>query len=307
MRTTILLLATALSLAACGAETSDDATTSPAATPSAAAGVAADGPFPSTEPAVSGDPALTFPDGDPGPGLQRQVLTEGEGDVVEAGDLLVADYLGQVWGGEVFDGSFDGDPAAFSIGTGSVIQGWDSGLVGQTVGSRVLLTIPPDLGYGDAGNPAAGIGGTDTIVFVVDLLGSYGPEDAGDPGASATDTETGPTVAGDLGGPATVEVPAGTPEPAETRTTVLATGTGEPVVAGGIVVQYAVALWDNSSTGSTWDSSGPEAVGVGDGGEFDSLIGVPVGSRVLLEFPSTGEDSPAVAAVVDIVDQFDQS
>ena len=46
----------------------------------------------------------------------------GEKQVLEA---IVADYLGQVWGGEVFDGSFDGDPAAFSIGTGSVIQGWD--------------------------------------------------------------------------------------------------------------------------------------------------------------------------------------
>jgi len=51
-----------------------------------------------------------------------------------------------------------------------VIAGFDEGLVGQTVGSRVLLVIPPDKGYGPEGNPQAGIGGTDTLVFVVDLL-----------------------------------------------------------------------------------------------------------------------------------------
>ena len=51
-----------------------------------------------------------------------------------------------------------------------VIPGWDNGLIGQTVGSRVLLVVPPDDGYGTAGNPQAGIKGTDTLVFVVDIL-----------------------------------------------------------------------------------------------------------------------------------------
>src|SRR5659263_500776 len=62
---------------------------------------------------------LTLPtvllDADPSTALQVQVLAAGDGDVVEPGDLLVADYLGQVWGGDVFDSSFDGSPAAFSI------------------------------------------------------------------------------------------------------------------------------------------------------------------------------------------------
>ena len=54
------------------------------------------------------------------------------------------------------------------IGTGSVIAGWDEGLVGQTVGSQVLLVVPPDKGYGP--RTARRIKGTDTIVFVVDIL-----------------------------------------------------------------------------------------------------------------------------------------
>ena len=51
-----------------------------------------------------------------------------------------------------------------------VIPGWDKGLVGQTVGSRVMLVIPPSDGYGSAGQSDAGIKGTDTLVFVVDIV-----------------------------------------------------------------------------------------------------------------------------------------
>jgi peptidylprolyl isomerase len=64
-------------------------------------------------------------------------------------------------------------PAAFQIGAGRVIDGWDQGLVGQKIGSQVLLVIPPELGYGANGNPDAGISGTDTLVFVVDILDAY--------------------------------------------------------------------------------------------------------------------------------------
>jgi len=73
--------------------------------------------------------------------------------------------------GTVFDSSWSrGVPVTFSIGTGDVIPGWDSGLVGQPVGSRVLMVIPPAQGYGAEGNSSAGISGTDTLVFVVDIL-----------------------------------------------------------------------------------------------------------------------------------------
>ena len=91
---------------------------------------------------------------------------------VEAGDTIVCDYLGQVWNGEVFDNSYDrGTPLTFQIGVGMVIKGWDDGLIGQRVGSRVLLSIPSDLGYGARGVPQAGIKGGDTLVFVTDIVG----------------------------------------------------------------------------------------------------------------------------------------
>ena len=98
-------------------------------------------------------------------------LVVGDGAKVEKGQTITVNYLGQVYGGDApFDESFSKSPASFGIGTGQVIKGWDKALVGKTIGSRVLLAIPPAWGYGEAGQPGAGIKGTDTLYFVVDIL-----------------------------------------------------------------------------------------------------------------------------------------
>ena len=129
-------------------------------------------------PEVSGSfgdkPSLSFPDSAAPAELEVQVLSRGDGDLVEAGQDIEVNYLGQSWGGRVFDSSYDrGESISFPIGVGAVIAGWDEGLVGQQVGSRVLLSIPSHLGYGDRGVPQAGIRGGDTLVFVVDILGTH--------------------------------------------------------------------------------------------------------------------------------------
>jgi peptidylprolyl isomerase len=123
----------------------------------------------------TGKPTITIPDGDPPTELVSQVLIKGAGATVEAGHTISVHYTGVVWAtGEQFDSSWDrGAAATFPIGSGSVIDGWDNGLVGQTIGSQVLLIVPPDQGYGSEGNSDAGISGTDTLVFVVDILDSY--------------------------------------------------------------------------------------------------------------------------------------
>jgi peptidylprolyl isomerase len=77
---------------------------------------------------------------------------------------------------KTFDSSWSrSSPFAFNIGAGQVVKGWDQGLVGKTVGSRVMLVIPPAYGYGSAGASQAGISGTDTLVFVVDIIGTFKP------------------------------------------------------------------------------------------------------------------------------------
>ncbi|MFD2841280.1 FKBP-type peptidyl-prolyl cis-trans isomerase [Populibacterium corticicola] len=116
-------------------------------------------------------PVITFPTPEAPAGLQVEVLVEGDGPEIAAGDNIVVHYLGQSWGGSVFDNSYDrGATIDFPIGIGAVIGGWDQGLPGKKLGSRILLSIPPELGYGQRGIPQAGIAGGATLVFVIDLV-----------------------------------------------------------------------------------------------------------------------------------------
>jgi peptidylprolyl isomerase len=118
-------------------------------------------------------PTITIPAKTTAPTtLQVKTLIKGTGAVVKKGQDLAVQYTGVIWRtGKVFDSSWSrNQPLTTVIGEGQVIPGWDTGLVGQTVGSRVLLVIPPKDGYGSAGASQAGINGTDTLVFVVDIL-----------------------------------------------------------------------------------------------------------------------------------------
>jgi peptidylprolyl isomerase len=123
----------------------------------------------------TGAPTITLPKGKPPAKLVVQPLITGKGAKVAKGQTITVNYTGVIWpGGKKFDSSWDrGTPDSFAIGVGKVIAGWDEGLVGQPVGSQILLVIPPDKGYGAAGSPTAGIKGTDTLVFVVDVLDAF--------------------------------------------------------------------------------------------------------------------------------------
>ena len=122
----------------------------------------------------TGAPTITLLKGKAPTKLVVQPLIVGNGAKVTKGETITVNYTGVIWpGGKKFDSSWDrGTPDSFAIGVGRVIAGWDEGLVGQTVGSQILLVIPPDKGYGASGSPTAGIKGTDTLVFVVDILGA---------------------------------------------------------------------------------------------------------------------------------------
>lgn len=126
--------------------------------------------------ATTGKPTIAVPAGvAASTSLVVQPLITGDGPVVESGQTVTVHYTGVVYGtGKQFDSSWDrGEPLVKVIGQGQLIPGWDKGIVGQTVGSQVLLVIPPADGYGTSGNSQAGISGTDTLVFVVDILDAY--------------------------------------------------------------------------------------------------------------------------------------
>jgi peptidylprolyl isomerase len=268
--------------------------------------IGADGPFPSVSGAFGEAPTLAFPDDEPSDELQREVLEQGAGATVETGDLIAVNYLGQVWGAaEPFDSAYDrGEPSVYVLGTSPLISGWETGLVGLAEGGRAVLTIPPALGYGEAGNPDINVTGTDTLVFVVDVVGAWAPDASGAADATPTpeSAQVVPVVEGDTGSAATITIPEGAPEPTETTTVVLAAADGAPVTDGTVVVQYAATVWDGSQGESTWVTGMPAPLRVGSGGPFDGLSGVGIGSRVLVEVPAEG-DQPAVAVVIDVLGQ----
>ena len=131
--------------------------------------------LPTVKLAKNGKPTIKVPSAPAPTTLIVQPLVKGTGPVVTAGQTITVHYTGVIWAsGKQFDSSWDrGKTVDFAIGQGQVIAGWDEGLVGQTVGSQVLLVVPPDKGYGAAGQPNAGISGTDTLVFVVDILDAF--------------------------------------------------------------------------------------------------------------------------------------
>ena len=105
-------------------------------------------------------------------GLGVYTIIEGRGAKVESGQSITVEYVGQLYpDGKVFDASWSRDDlVSFPIGTGGVIAGWDQGLVGQRVGSRVILTIPSKLGYGAEGQPSGAIPADADLIFAIDIL-----------------------------------------------------------------------------------------------------------------------------------------
>jgi peptidylprolyl isomerase len=150
----------------------DESAFQSAASPSASAsadtpGAAAPQLPPGTDPALGSKPAVTKGSGE----LTKLTVTplvKGTGPATKADQQLTVNYVGAFYAsGEEFDASWKtGQPFTFQVGAGRVIPGWDQGLVGVNVGSRVQLDIPAELAYGDgAGGRPAG-----PLRFVVDVL-----------------------------------------------------------------------------------------------------------------------------------------
>jgi len=116
-------------------------------------------------------PRITPPGGAAPSRLGVKDLEKGTGAAVKAGDQIAVNYSGALYkNGKVFDNSFDkGRPFPFQLGAGSVIPGWDQGLVGAKVGARRQLIIPAKLAYGAQGSPPT-IGPNEALIFVIDVI-----------------------------------------------------------------------------------------------------------------------------------------
>jgi FKBP-type peptidyl-prolyl cis-trans isomerase len=136
------------------------------------------GSLPSVTAKAGQAPTVTIPTNSPPSNLSVTTLIKGSGPKIATGDTVVTQYVGYIWRtGDVFGSTWpstqqpSGAPFSFQLG-GDVLTGFSEGLSGVNVGSRVMLVIPPSLGYGPAGgNSSAGIEKTDTLVFVIDVIG----------------------------------------------------------------------------------------------------------------------------------------
>ena len=102
--------------------------------------------------------------------MKIEKINSGNGAAPKHGDTVTVHYTGWLTDGTKFDSSVDRDePFAFVLGTGQVIQGWDSGVATLRVGDKARLTIPPEMAYGAAGYPGA-IPPNATLIFEVELI-----------------------------------------------------------------------------------------------------------------------------------------
>jgi peptidylprolyl isomerase len=134
--------------------------------------------MPAVTSAPGGRPGIAVPNIAPPTELRISTLTKGDGEVIVEGQTVVAHYTGVIWGGAVFDSSWDANRPADLVAQSfidnagiGVVPGFAKALIGQTVGSRVLVAIPPSEGY-PAGQEPSSIPAGATLIFVIDILGT---------------------------------------------------------------------------------------------------------------------------------------
>lgn len=256
-----LIAVAGLALTACGGDGSVSGISTPESEISLAPGDPADE---STEPDV--DLPTEIPTE-----LMITDISVGAGDEAGEGDTVFVYYVGVLSAdGSRFDGNFDGEPFAVTLGQGAVIQGWDEGLLGMKVGGRRQLDIPADLAYGEAGSGDA-IPPNSAISFVVDLLAVVPAIDPDD--EPEIMSLKNPGMLSDL----VIED--------------LAVGDGAEAEAGSTVVVQIIAF--RSDTGeklvSTWSDPSPVTFTLVTDGALPGIVeGVPgmkVGGRRILNIP----------------------
>lgn len=174
-----LLSLSVLATSACGdsgdEKASDGSSSAPSTTPTSDAPVPAGDECTADDLTVEGDfgttPTITLPDDcTPPTTLLSKDLVAGTGPAAKAGDTVETNYHLVTWSDkQVLDSSFERGQTfpLENLGNAPVIDGWNQGLIGVQKGTRRLLVVPPELGYGEGGN---GIAPNETLVFVVDAV-----------------------------------------------------------------------------------------------------------------------------------------
>ena len=199
-------------------------------------------------------------------------IFEGTGRAVAEGDTVWVDYTGiRSEDGLEFDNSYQrGEPIAFTVGIGSVIEGWDTGLIGAKAGGQRRLDIPADMAYGD--NPPGGvIEAGDALTFMLEIRAVVATSTADD----IPDIDT-----------------ADYPPTEELVLVDLSQGEGATIKAGDSAIVHL--LIGNADSGEilfeTWSEGQPTLIEVVEGysipGLYEGLQGMTVGGIRAMSVPS---------------------
>jgi len=239
-------------------------------------------------------PTVSIPASKPSNGLVTKTLAAGSGPVIPPTDSILANFEVFLWRGKTHKllfSSYSATPEALPVKIG--LPGLQTALASAKVGSRVMAVLPPKYGYGPQGNSQIGVQPTDTLVWVVDVLQAFGPtqsatgQNLSDGGGSL------PKITATLGSSPQIAIPKSTP-PTKLVIKTLIKGTGAPVKAGeAIVVRYVASIW---RTGKVFNDNWPSVAqpttppNVFQLGKLipawnTGLVGMPVGSRVMLVVP----------------------
>ncbi|MGW2959653.1 FKBP-type peptidyl-prolyl cis-trans isomerase [Streptomyces sp. NPDC001220] len=302
MRRRSLLLAAVpaglVTIAACGDDKS--ASSKASAAPSGSASSVpppkiVDGPLPAITAGTKFDekPTVAKGSGDPSKDLAVKTVIAGSGKTVAENDFIQANYLGQIWStAKVFDESYDRTPLLMQLAQGSIIDGWRYGLAGKKVGSRVLMAVPPTWGYGTAGNSQAGIKGTDTLVFVVDVLNSFNSKSSSTGKEVAQSDSALPKVGTNTDGKApSIDIPKADPPKTLVSNYVLEGDGPEVKSSQTVLCQFKGEVWDSGKAfEQTYDSGRLAQFAVAQMQEVvkglaQGITGKKVGSRLLIVVP----------------------
>lgn len=266
-------------------------------------------------------PTVKIPAKTAGGNLFIKTEVQGTGTPLVSTDAFLGNYVVYIWSGSTHKLALSTYTATPQVLSGHLLPGLQTALDGKKMGSRVLAVLPPKYGYGSAGNSQVGVTGTDTLVFVVDMIRAY----AGTSSASGTHVSDGgaglPTVTAKADSAPAIKIPSSAP-PSNLVVKTLIKGSGPPVAKGQeVVTQYVGVNWRTKSVfDSSWTRGAPFGFQIGASpaqiiaGWDKGLIGVPVGSRVLLVIPpkdgygSTGQAQAGIKGtdtlvfVVDVLD-----
>ena len=253
-------------------------------------------------PAVTGElgqaPQMESGAGKAPTSLQVRVLYEGEGRSVTAKDQVLMDTLGNLWDGKTVMSTFRVGDSAQGYAMSEVIPGWKQALIGKKLGSRVQITVPPQLGF--QGEAAKRIPANSTMVFVIDLISAMdlsnvsALKQAKKIDKSFDKLPKGLKISGAPG--------------SQPRVIMLYQGKGENLEPDDFPgVHLTAATFEQgqwSKVSSSWPSgkmvSTPSTVQT-----TPQFLGVPVGSRMVMLEPAEGERQgakahPARIAIYDI-------